>query len=37
LEQAKVDWYDQNLAVFPKVPGDEDEFVPLPKAILNRK
>lgn len=37
IEQAKVDWFDQNHDAFPLVPGDEDEFVPLPKSVLNRK
>lgn len=31
IEQAKKDWAEQNLKAFPKVPGDEKEFVPLPK------
>lgn len=35
LEKAKVDWHDQNTSVFPKIPGDDREYVPLPKAILN--
>src|SRR5699024_4360446 len=30
IEQAKKDWKDQNLTAFPKVPGDETDFVPLP-------
>ena len=37
IEQAKLDWHDQNLDAFPKVVGDEEEFVPLPKAILKQK
>lgn len=37
IEQAKQDWFDQNLEAFPKVIGDELEFVPLPKAILKNK
>jgi redox-sensitive bicupin YhaK (pirin superfamily) len=28
IEQAKADWRDGR---FPKVPGDEDEFIPLPE------
>lgn len=28
IEQAKTDWLTQR---FPKVPGDEDEFIPLPE------
>lgn len=31
IEQAKKDWENQNLNAFPKVPGDENEYVPLPK------
>ena len=31
IEQAKKDWENQNLNAFPKVVGDEDEYVPLPK------
>ena len=34
IEQAKQNWFDQNLEAFPKVIGDEEEFVPLPRAIL---
>lgn len=30
LEQAKQNWKDQNYEAFPKVPGDDQEFVPLP-------
>ena len=30
LEQAKEDWKNQNLKAFPKIPGDDKEFVPLP-------
>lgn len=37
IEQAKVNWNDQNHHAFPLVPGDENDFVPLPKSILNRK
>ncbi|WP_029298862.1 pirin family protein [Chryseobacterium hispalense] len=37
IEQAKVNWNDQNHEAFPLVPGDEEDYVPLPKAILNRK
>lgn len=37
IEQAKVNWNDQNHEAFPLVPGDENDFVPLPKSILNRK
>ncbi len=31
IEKAKKDWEEQNLDAFPKVPGDEEEYVPLPK------
>lgn len=31
IEQAKKDWEEQNLEAFPKVVGDEEEHMPLPK------
>ena len=31
MEQAKQDWHVRNEARFPKVPGDEIEFIPLPE------
>lgn len=34
IEQAKKNWHDQNLEAFPKIPGDDEEYVPLPRAIL---
>lgn len=34
IEQAKKNWHDQNLEAFPKIPGDDDKYVPLPRAIL---
>ncbi len=34
IETAKQNWQDQNLAAFPKVPGDDQEFVPLPQPRL---
>ena len=37
IEQAKVNWKDQNYEAFPLIPDDDKEYVPLPKAILNRK
>ena len=37
IEQAKQNWFDQNLEAFPKVPGDDLEYVSLPKAILKSK
>lgn len=30
IEKAKRDWQDQNTRVFPKIPGDDKTFVPLP-------
>ncbi|MBV2166479.1 MAG: pirin family protein, partial [Kaistella sp.] len=37
IEKAKINWHEQNHEAFPLVPGDEEEYVPLPKAILNGK
>ena len=37
IEEAKINWHDQNVDAFPKIPNDDQEYVPLPKAILNRK
>lgn len=37
IEQAKQDWYEQNLEAFPKVPGDKEEYVALPRAILKHR
>ena len=34
IENAKKDWEDQNLEAFPKVPGDEEDYVPLPKPRI---
>tara|TARA_Y100000814_G_C12308260_1_gene394177 strand:- start:135 stop:1031 length:897 start_codon:yes stop_codon:yes gene_type:complete len=31
LEQAKEDWEEQNLDAFPKIPGDDKSYVPLPE------
>lgn len=31
IEQAKADWQAQDGIAFPKVPGDEVEFIPLPE------
>ena len=36
-EQAKIDWKHQNLEVFPKIPNDAKEFVPLPQPKFKRK
>ena len=35
IEAAKQSWQNQNVAAFPKVPGDELEFVPLPQPLEN--
>lgn len=37
IEKAKENWKAQNHEAFPKVPGDEDEFVPLPNTPPNVK
>ncbi len=37
IEKAKLDWYNQNTTAFPKVIGDEEEFVPLPSYSLKYK
>lgn len=34
IEKAKKDWKDQNTDAFPKVIGDEDDYVPLPKPRI---
>lgn len=34
IEKAKVDWENQNYDAFPKIPGDDKEYVPLPKPKL---
>src|SRR5690625_2555936 len=31
IEHAKKDWEEQNLKAFSKIPGDDKEYVPLPK------
>ncbi len=36
LEEAKKNWREQNLEAFPKVPGDEDEFVPFPVKKIEK-
>lgn len=30
IEKAKKDWQDQNTEAFPKIPGDDKDYVPLP-------
>lgn len=37
LEKAKNDWRNQNLQAFPKIPTDENEFVPLPEPKFPKK
>ena len=37
IEQAKINWHTQNHQAFPKIPGDEEDFVPLPRAILQSR
>lgn len=37
VEKAKKNWHEQNHGAFPLVPGDTDEYVPLPKNLLNSK
>lgn len=34
IEQARVDWENQNHDAFPLVPGDDKEYVPLPKPRI---
>ena len=34
IEKAKTNWEHQNLDAFPKVPGDENDYVPLPQPKL---
>ncbi len=37
IEEAKLNWHEQNLEAFPKIPGDDKEYVPLPKSILKNR
>ena len=37
LEKAKENWKAQNLEAFPKIPGDDKEFVPLPEPPFKSK
>ena len=37
LEKAKKNWYDQNHDAFPLVPGDDKEYVPLPRSVFDLK
>ena len=37
IEDAKHNWHDQNHEAFPLIPCDDQEYVPLPKAILKPK
>jgi redox-sensitive bicupin YhaK (pirin superfamily) len=34
IERAQRDWRERDLAVFPTVPGDDQEFIPLPDTPL---
>ncbi|NRB59059.1 MAG: pirin family protein [Winogradskyella sp.] len=37
LEKAKDNWKAQNVKAFPKIPNDDNEFVPLPEYKLKNK
>jgi hypothetical protein len=37
IEKAKENWQNQNHDAFPIVPGDEEEYVPLPVNPFNKK
>lgn len=37
IDQAKVDWHEQNKEAFPSVVGDDGDPVPLPKSILKNR
>lgn len=37
IEQAKENWRNQNTEAFPKIKGDEDEYVPLPPPSFKSK
>lgn len=37
IEKAKMDWHQQNYEAFPLVPGDSEDYVPLPEAILKSR
>ncbi len=37
IEQAKRDWHDQDPEAFPKVIGDDGDYIRLPKSILKNR
>ncbi|ACU08132.1 putative pirin [Flavobacteriaceae bacterium 3519-10] len=37
IETAKKNWHQQNHEAFPLVPGDIEEYVPLPEALLKSR
>ncbi len=37
IEKATEKWHQQNLEAFPLVPGDTDDYVPLPEAVLKSR
>ncbi|MFA7448622.1 MAG: pirin family protein [Weeksellaceae bacterium] len=37
LEEAKLNWYEQNHDAFPTIPGDDAEYVPLPRSRFDIK
>jgi len=37
IEQAKINWKNQDLNAFPKIPGDDTTFVPLPEFPVPQK
>lgn len=37
LEEAKLNWYEQNHEAFPTIPGDDAEYVPLPRSRFDIK
>ncbi|UCS91936.1 pirin family protein [Echinicola marina] len=37
IERAKEDWKAQNLTAFPKIPHDDQDYVPLPENIFQKK
>ncbi|QFG53884.1 pirin family protein [Chryseobacterium sp.] len=37
IEKATENWHQQNHEAFPLVPGDTDDYVPLPEAVLKSR
>lgn len=37
IEQAKINWKNQDVNAFPKIPGDDQEYVPLPEFPIQKK